>query len=137
MLYEVIVLSAHRTPQKTAEYAAEAVEKGLKVIIAAAGGAAHLAGAIAARTTLPVIGIPVPSKHLGGLDSLLSGRANRLARSASVMGRKAAPPGGLGQVSQDFASLIYGTLVRQMQRTVRDEGDEDSRDDGRASAKLA
>ena len=70
--YEVKVLSAHRTPERTAEYAHEARGRGIRVLIGAAGGAAHLAGALAAHSTLPVIGIPIPSPHLGGLDSLLS-----------------------------------------------------------------
>ena len=70
--YEVRVMSAHRTPGVVAEYASSAVERGLKVIIAAAGGAAHLAGVVAAHTILPVIGLPVPTADLGGLDSLLS-----------------------------------------------------------------
>lgn len=70
--FEVRVLSAHRTPDETAEYARTAKERGLSVIIAAAGKAAHLAGIIAANTTLPVIGIPVKSSTLDGLDSLLS-----------------------------------------------------------------
>jgi 5-(carboxyamino)imidazole ribonucleotide mutase len=70
--HEVRVMSAHRTPHVVAGYASEAVERGLRVIIAAAGGAAHLAGVVAAHTTLPVIGIPVPTEDLGGLDSLLS-----------------------------------------------------------------
>jgi 5-(carboxyamino)imidazole ribonucleotide mutase len=70
--FEVRVMSAHRTPHAVAEYASGAVARGLKVIIAAAGGAAHLAGVVAAHTTLPVIGLPVPTPDLGGLDSLLS-----------------------------------------------------------------
>ncbi len=70
--YEVRVMSAHRTPAVVAEYATNAFERGLRVIIAAAGGAAHLAGVVAAHTTLPVIGLPVPTTDLGGLDSLLS-----------------------------------------------------------------
>lgn len=70
--YEVRVMSAHRTPDLVADYAAAAGQRGLKVIIAAAAGAAHLAGAVAAHTTLPVIGLPVPTPDLGGLDSLLS-----------------------------------------------------------------
>jgi 5-(carboxyamino)imidazole ribonucleotide mutase len=70
--YEVHVMSAHRTPQIVSEYAGTARERGLQVIIAAAGGAAHLAGVVAAHTTLPVIGLPVPTADLGGLDSLLS-----------------------------------------------------------------
>ncbi|MFP6657476.1 MAG: AIR carboxylase family protein, partial [Pirellulales bacterium] len=69
---EVRVMSAHRTPGTVTEYATTAAERGLQVVIAAAGGAAHLAGVVAAHTTLPVIGIPVPTPDLGGLDSLLS-----------------------------------------------------------------
>lgn len=70
--YEAHVMSAHRTPHIVAEFATTAADRGLKVIIAAAGGAAHLAGVVAAHTTLPVIGLPVPTPELGGLDSLLS-----------------------------------------------------------------
>lgn len=70
--YEARVMSAHRTPHIVAEYATSAVDRGLKVVIAAAGGAAHLAGVVAAHTTLPVIGLPVPTPELGGMDSLLS-----------------------------------------------------------------
>ena len=70
--YEKKVLSGHRTPDDVFAYAASARERGLKVIIAGAGGAAHLAGMIAAKTTLPVIGVPMQTKSLGGLDSLLS-----------------------------------------------------------------
>jgi 5-(carboxyamino)imidazole ribonucleotide mutase len=70
--YEAHVMSAHRTPDAVAEYAKSAAQRGLGVILAAAGGAAHLAGVVAAHTTLPVIGIPVPTPDLGGLDSLLS-----------------------------------------------------------------
>jgi 5-(carboxyamino)imidazole ribonucleotide mutase len=70
--YEARVLSAHRTPDDAIRYAAEAESRGLACIIAAAGGAAHLAGVLAAKTTLPVLGVPMPSKHLQGLDSLLS-----------------------------------------------------------------
>lgn len=69
---EMHVLSAHRTPDDTAEYAKLAEQRGLRVIIAGAGGAAHLAGVIAAHTTLPVIGVPIVSKALQGLDSLYS-----------------------------------------------------------------
>lgn len=69
---EAKVLSAHRTPDATLRYASEARSRGIRCLIAAAGGAAHLAGVIAAKTTLPVLGVPMPSKHLQGLDSLLS-----------------------------------------------------------------
>jgi len=70
--FEAHVMSAHRTPEVVSEYASSAIRRGLKVIIAAAGGAAHLAGVAAAHTILPVIGLPVPTPDLGGLDSLLS-----------------------------------------------------------------
>ena len=70
--YEVRVMSAHRTPDVVRQYATTAATRGLKVLVAAAGGAAHLAGVVAAHTTLPVIGIPVPTELSGGLDSLLS-----------------------------------------------------------------
>jgi 5-(carboxyamino)imidazole ribonucleotide mutase len=70
--YEVRVVSAHRTPDLLFEYAASARERGLEVLIAGAGGAAHLPGMTAAKTRLPVLGVPVHSKALGGIDSLLS-----------------------------------------------------------------
>ncbi len=70
--YEMDVTSAHRSPDRTAEYARNAAQRGVRVIIAGAGGAAHLAGVIAAHTTLPVIGVPIPSTSLNGLDSLLA-----------------------------------------------------------------
>jgi phosphoribosylaminoimidazole carboxylase PurE protein len=70
--YDVHVLSAHRTPEKAHEYATTARLRGLKVIIAAAGGAAHLAGVMASLTTLPVLGVPMPTATLGGADSLYS-----------------------------------------------------------------
>jgi 5-(carboxyamino)imidazole ribonucleotide mutase len=70
--HEVRVVSAHRTPLGMAEYAQQAAGRGLRVIIAGAGGAAHLPGMVAALTPLPVIGVPVPLKHLDGMDSLLS-----------------------------------------------------------------
>ena len=70
--YEAKVLSAHRTPDAALDYASMAAGRGIKVLIGAAGGAAHLAGVLAAKTELPVLAVPMPSKHLQGLDSLLS-----------------------------------------------------------------
>ena len=70
--YDVRVLSAHRTPEETAAYAREAAGHGLKILIAGAGGAAHLAGALAAHSTLPVIGVPLAGSPLSGFDALLS-----------------------------------------------------------------
>lgn len=70
--WEVAIVSAHRTPQRMLDYAQSAHQRGLKVIIAGAGGAAHLPGMVASLTPLPVIGVPVPSRHLQGVDSLYS-----------------------------------------------------------------
>ncbi|RMH38867.1 MAG: 5-(carboxyamino)imidazole ribonucleotide mutase [Deltaproteobacteria bacterium] len=70
--YEMSIVSAHRTPNEMAAFAARAPERGIAVIIAGAGGAAHLPGMVAAHTPLPVIGVPVPIGHLNGMDSLLS-----------------------------------------------------------------
>jgi 5-(carboxyamino)imidazole ribonucleotide mutase len=70
--YEMDITSAHRAPDKTADFARKAAGRGIQVIIAGAGGAAHLAGVIAAHTTLPVIGVPIPSTSLNGMDSLLA-----------------------------------------------------------------
>jgi 5-(carboxyamino)imidazole ribonucleotide mutase len=69
---ELRVVSAHRTPDHLARYAETAAGRGIRVIVAGAGGAAHLPGMLAAKTALPVIGVPIPTQHLGGLDSLLS-----------------------------------------------------------------
>jgi 5-(carboxyamino)imidazole ribonucleotide mutase len=69
---ELRVVSAHRTPDLLFRYAEEAQARGIRVIVAGAGGAAHLPGMLAAKTALPVIGVPIPTQHLGGLDSLLS-----------------------------------------------------------------
>ena len=70
--YESKIVSAHRTPDEMYEYADNAKNRGIKCIIAGAGGAAHLPGMIAAKTELPVLGVPIPTKHLAGNDSLLS-----------------------------------------------------------------
>ncbi|MFI9406703.1 5-(carboxyamino)imidazole ribonucleotide mutase [Nocardia sp. NPDC052316] len=70
--FEVGVVSAHRTPQRMLDYARDAADRGLRVVIAGAGGAAHLPGMVASATPLPVIGVPVPLKYLDGMDSLLS-----------------------------------------------------------------
>ena len=72
ILYEKRVVSAHRTPNLMAEFSESAASRGIKCIIAGAGGAAHLPGMVAAMTTVPVLGVPVPSKHLSGQDSLYS-----------------------------------------------------------------
>lgn len=72
VVHEVLVISAHRSPAKTESYAKTAVKRGIKVIIAGAGGAAHLAGVVAANVTIPVIGVPIKTSTLNGIDSLYS-----------------------------------------------------------------
>jgi 5-(carboxyamino)imidazole ribonucleotide mutase len=72
IVFESSVVSAHRTPDRLFEYASSAHDRGLQVIIAGAGGAAHLPGMLAAKTTIPVLGVPIPTTHLSGMDSLLS-----------------------------------------------------------------
>lgn len=104
--HEIKVVSAHRTPDMMFEYAGSAIDRGLEVIIAGAGGAAHLPGMVAAKTTLPVLGVPVKSRALNGMDSLLSiaqmpagipvatlaigdaGATNAALLSASILGIK-------------------------------------------------
>src|ERR1700739_1419055 len=85
--YEIDVTSAHRSPDRTAEYARNAAGRGIRVIIAGAGGAAHLAGVIAAHTTLPVIGVPIPATSLNGLDSLLANGQMPAGISRATVGR--------------------------------------------------
>lgn len=126
--YESRILSAHRAPQKTAEYAASASELGIEIIIVGAGGAAHLAGAVAANTTLPVIGVPIDSSSLKGLDALLStvqmpagvpvatmaigkaGAANAAIFAAEILARK-----------DPKISLKLEELKREMARSVEEK----------------
>ena len=123
--YETRIMSAHRTPEKAAEYAATAEQRGLQVIICGAGAAAHLAGAIAANTTLPVIGIPIDSSSLKGLDALLAtvqmpagipvatmaigkaGAANAGIFAAQIIGRRNADVAAkLAQAKKEMAAGV-------------------------------
>jgi phosphoribosylamine--glycine ligase len=110
--YEVQVMSAHRSPKTVAKYAQTARRRGLGVIIAGAGGAAHLAGVVAAHTTVPVIGVPVPSGTLLGFDSLL----------ATVQ----MPPGvpvatvGIGRGGAENAGILAAQMLAIRSRAVRD-----------------
>lgn len=123
--YETRIMSAHRTPDKAAAYAATAEKRGLEVIICGAGAAAHLAGAIAANTTLPVIGIPIDSSSLKGLDALLAtvqmpagipvatmaigkaGAANAGIFAAQIVGRKDSEIAAkLGQAKKEMAAGV-------------------------------
>ncbi|WP_020062883.1 5-(carboxyamino)imidazole ribonucleotide mutase [Bacillus sp. 123MFChir2] len=112
--YEKKVVSAHRTPDYMFEYAETARERGLKVIIAGAGGAAHLPGMVAAKTNLPVIGIPVQSKALNGLDSLLSivQMPGGVPVATVAIGKAGATNAGLlaAQILGSFHDDIYDAL---------------------------
>lgn len=110
--HEVRVVSAHRTPDWMFEYAREAEGRGLEVIIAAAGGAAHLPGMVAAKTVLPVLGVPVPATLLNGLDSLLS----------IVQMPKGIPVGTLaiGEPGAANAALLAAAIVGTSRPAVRD-----------------
>jgi phosphoribosylaminoimidazole carboxylase PurE protein len=135
--YETRIMSAHRTPEKAAEYAASAQERGLEVIIAGAGAAAHLAGAIAANTTLPVIGVPIDASSLKGLDALLAtvqmpagipvatmaigkpGAANAGIFAAQIVARKDAQVSAkLAQLKKEMAAGVE-ERDRKLQSTKR------------------
>jgi len=108
--YEKDVISAHRTPDEMFTYAKSARDRGLKVIIAGAGGAAHLPGMVASQTTLPVIGIPVQSRALNGLDSLLSivQMPGGVPTATMAIGKAGATNAGI------FAAQIIGTFDEQI-----------------------
>ncbi|MCO6435629.1 MAG: 5-(carboxyamino)imidazole ribonucleotide mutase [Phycisphaerae bacterium] len=118
--YEVRVVSAHRTPDLLFEYASTAEQRGLKVIIAGAGGAAHLPGMLAAKTTLPVLGVPVASAMLRGIDSLLS--IVQMPRGVPV-GTMAIGPAGAANAAQLAAQIISLTRpeLRSRLETMRRE----------------
>ena len=109
---EARVLSAHRTPEATAEFARNAADRGLRVIIAGAGGAAHLAGVIAAHTWLPVLGVPIQSK-LQGLDSLLS--------TAQMPGGIPVGTLAIGEAGAKNAALLAAAILATSNETVREK----------------
>ncbi|WP_010529601.1 5-(carboxyamino)imidazole ribonucleotide mutase [Lentibacillus jeotgali] len=129
--YEKEVISAHRTPDDMFTYAKQAREKGLNVIIAGAGGAAHLPGMVAAQTILPVIGVPVQSKALNGLDSLLSivQMPGGVPTATVAIGRSGAKNAGLlaaqmiGAFDNDVADRLkdYRESMKQSVNEMRDE----------------
>lgn len=114
--YEKKVVSAHRTPDLMFEYAETAVERGLRVIIAGAGGAAHLPGMVASKTELPVIGVPVKSAALNGLDSLLSivQMPGGIPVATVAIGKAGATNAGL------LAVQILGAFDKDLQRKLRE-----------------
>jgi 5-(carboxyamino)imidazole ribonucleotide mutase len=113
--HEVRVLSAHRTPDQLFEYASSAEARGLEVIIAAAGGAAHLAGVTAAKTILPVLGVPMESASLKGLDSLLS--TVQMPGGIPVGTLAIGKPGAINAAL--FATAILGTKHREFREAIR------------------
>ena len=108
------VLSAHRTPDATAEFARQAAERGIQVIIAGAGGAAHLAGVIAAYTWLPVLGVPIQSKALQGLDSLLSKMPGGIPVGTLAIGNAGAKNAAL------LAASIIAVSDAKVRRTLQE-----------------
>jgi len=110
--YEVLILSAHRTPDDATEYAKSLVERGIKVVIAAAGGAAHLAGVIAAHTPLPIIGIPIKTSTLNGVDSLYSIVQMPPGVPVATVGINAAKNAGL--LAVEMLALENGELQKQL-----------------------
>lgn len=112
--YEVNVMSAHRTPCQVADYAETALNRGLKVIICAAGGAAHLAGVVASHTTLPVIGIPVTTELAGGLDSLLSTVQMPGDVPVAVVGANSGGPRNAGILAAQMLALADPALREKL-----------------------
>jgi len=110
--HEVRIVSAHRSPDWAMEYASTAERRGLKVILAGAGGAAHLAGVTAAKTVLPVIGIPMPSEHLKGLDSLLS--------TVQMPGGVPVGTVGIGRAGATNAALLAARILAVTDDRVRE-----------------
>jgi len=110
--YEFSVISAHRNPEKLREYGLEAEKKGLKVIIAAAGYAAHLPGALASWTTLPVIGVPFPTSELKGIDSLLS--------ISQMPGGVPVACMGIGKSGAKNAALLAAQILGNQHKEIRE-----------------
>jgi 5-(carboxyamino)imidazole ribonucleotide mutase len=127
---ELRVVSAHRTPDRMFAYAESAAGRGIRVIVAGAGGAAHLPGMLAAKTALPVIGVPIPSQHLDGLDSLLSIVQMPRGVPVATVGIGNATNAGLLAAAilalsdEDLASRLAAWRARQTQ-AVLEEADED------------
>jgi len=128
--YEVAIISAHRTPAQAEEYGRTAAERGLKVIIAAAGGAAHLAGVLAAWTPLPVIGVPMRTEGLGGLDSLLSMVQMPAGVPVAVVSINGARNAAL------LAAQILGTFDLAVRRQVMEMKEAQGKDVEKRAARL-
>lgn len=128
--WEVEVVSAHRSPARAAQYAETAAKRGLKAIIVGAGGAAHLAGVVAALTTLPVIGVPIPSTSLNGMDSLLS--IAQMPGGVSVATMAIGKPGAMNAgiyvaqilgTSDEAISQKLGEYKKELDRSVAEKSE--------------
>lgn len=130
--YEMTISSAHRTPARTSEYAKTAESRGIRVIIAGAGSAAHLAGFIAAETTLPVIGVPIDSSPLNGLDSLLSTvqMPGGVPVASMAIGKAGAKNAGI------FAAQILSVADETLREKLKDYRKEQARAVEEKAAKL-
>jgi 5-(carboxyamino)imidazole ribonucleotide mutase len=113
--HETQIVSAHRTPDKLMRYAASAQSRGLKIIIAGAGGAAHLPGMAASKTTLPVLGVPVASKALQGLDSLLSIAQMPRGVAVGTLAIGEAGAANAGHLAAQILALADSALARRVQ----------------------
>ena len=124
VIHEIIVASAHRSPERTRKYTKEAHKRGVKVLIAGAGGAAHLAGMIAAETTLPVIGVPIDSSALNGLDALLS--TTQMPGGVSVAGMAIGKAGAknAGILAVQILALSNKNLHQKLIKHKKDQAKE-------------
>ena len=124
VIHEVIVASAHRSPERTRKYTQGAHKRGIKVLIAGAGGAAHLAGVIAAETTLPVIGVPIDSSALNGLDALLS--TTQMPGGVSVAGMAIGKAGAktAGVLAIQILALNDKNLYQKLLKFKKDQANE-------------
>lgn len=130
--YEIEVSSAHRSPARTHEYASTAVSRGLKVVIVAAGGAAHLAGVVAAMTTLPVVAVPMATTVLSGIDSLLS--SVQMPGGVPVAAMAIGKPGAVNAAI--FAAEILGTSDPGIARRLADYKEELAKSVAEKSARV-
>lgn len=119
--YEITVISAHRTPERASEYARSAADRGLRVIIAGAGGAAHLAGVAAAMTILPVIGVPIKSNTMSGLDSLYSTVQMPPGVPVATVAINGAKNAGI--LAVQMLSIGNGDLMKKMEAHKREMND--------------
>lgn len=135
--YEARVISAHRTPVTAADYAAGAARRGLQIIIAAAGGAAHLGGVLAAHTTLPVIGIPVKGGALNGMDALLSTLQMPAGIPVATVTLGSAGPVNAGLLAVQILALSRADLRKQLARHKRELQKKVEKGDRHVQADLA